>query len=179
MNELAKNIAVLFNDLLLWSAVNTGHIVHKPERLNIADLLKFQIEFLRQTARNKAIDINSEISDVFISADKMMIETVIRNLISNAIKFTNPQGRIFVGNYSIDAKVVVEIEDTGVGMEENEINKLFKPYEKISRKGTLQEKGIGLGLLICKEFINRNNGTIEVSSKKNAGTTFRFFLPIT
>jgi signal transduction histidine kinase len=179
LSELSMNVSGLFKDLLLWTSINTGHLESNPEKLNIETLLRNQIEFQKAVARKKNIEIIGENKEMYIYADKMMIETVIRNLISNSIKFTNSQGKIYVNNYELSEEVVVEIEDTGVGMDEDEISKLFKPEEKISRKGTNQEKGMGLGLLVCKEFLNRNGGTIEVTSKKNIGTTFQLKLPKT
>lgn len=177
INELTKEISDLLKNLLLWSAANTGHIDYNPEKINIAQLLEKQAEFLRHSANKKGISIVTETEELYVSCDKNMIETVVRNLISNAIKFTNPSGKISVKSYLLKNKVAVSIEDTGIGMDEEEIKKLFKVEETFSKRGTNQEKGVGLGLLICKEFVGRHNGTIEVSGRKNAGTTFRFTLP--
>ncbi|HSR17936.1 MAG TPA: ATP-binding protein, partial [Ignavibacteriaceae bacterium] len=177
INDLTKEISHLLKNLLLWSAANNGLIDYKPEKLNIAELLKKQSEFLKLTANNKGITIITETDDMYVIADIAMIETVVRNLMSNAIKFTHPSGKIFVKNFAEKDKVSVIIEDTGIGMEKDELSKLFKVEEKLSKQGTNQEKGIGLGLLICKEFIKKHNGTIDVTSKKNTGTTFIFTLP--
>jgi len=177
INELTNEISALLKNLLLWSAANTGRIDYNPEKINIASILEKQSEFLKLTANNKGISIITEIEEMYAVADKTMIETVVRNLVSNAIKFTNPSGKILIKNFAKKDKVVVAIEDTGIGMEKDEVDKLFKVEENISKRGTNQEKGIGLGLLICKEFINKHKGTIEVTSKKNTGTTFLFTLP--
>lgn len=177
INDLTREISHLLKNLLLWSAANNGHIDYNPEKINIAELLKKQSEFLKLTANNKGITIINESDDMYVIADTIMIETVVRNLISNAIKFTHPSGKIFLKSFVKKDKVAVIIEDTGIGMEKDELNKLFKVEEKLSKQGTKQEKGIGLGLLICKEFIKKHNGTIDVTSKKNTGTSFIFTLP--
>jgi signal transduction histidine kinase len=106
-----------------------------------------------------------------------MIETVVRNLVSNSIKFTPQLGKIYILNFGSGDMVTVTIEDTGIGMDQGEVNKLFKAEENVSRTGTSMEKGIGLGLLICKEFIAKNNGAIDVFSRKGIGTSFSFTLP--
>ncbi len=177
INNLTKEISHLLKNLLLWSAANSGHIDYNPEKINIAELLKKQSEFLKLTANNKGITIINESDAMYVIADTTMIETVVRNLVSNAIKFTHPSGKIFIKCFAKKDKVAVVIEDTGIGMEKDELNKLFKVEEKLSKQGTNQEKGIGLGLLICKEFIKKHNGTIDVISKKNIGTSFIFTLP--
>jgi signal transduction histidine kinase len=177
INELTQDISALLKDLMLWSAANTGHIDYNPERINIASLLEKQSEFLKLTASNKGIKIITATEEMYVMADKTMIETVVRNLVSNAIKFTNTSGKIFIKNFLRNDEAAVIVEDTGIGMEKDEVDKLFKVEENLSKRGTHQEKGIGLGLLICKEFINKHNGIIEVSSKKGVGTSFLFTLP--
>ncbi|MGE5795873.1 MAG: ATP-binding protein [Ignavibacteria bacterium] len=177
INELTQEVSHLLKNLLLWSAANTRHIDYKPEKLNIASLLKEQSEFFKLTASNKEITIINETAEMYVMADKNMIETVVRNIVSNAIKFTNPSGKIIIKNFLKKDKVAVSIEDTGIGMEKDEVDKLFKAEQNFSNQGTNKEKGIGLGLLICKEFIKRHNGKIEVASKKNVGTSFIITLP--
>ncbi|HVO74358.1 MAG TPA: hybrid sensor histidine kinase/response regulator [Ignavibacteriaceae bacterium] len=177
IDELVRNVTDLLKELLIWSGVNTGRIKYTPETLNLGSLLRKQVEYLKLTAAKKNIGLSEAINEMYIMADKMMIETVARNLISNAIKFTKSGGKISIKNFSADGMAIFIIEDSGIGMEQNELDKLFKKNENISKEGTNQEKGIGLGLLICKEFINRHNGTIEVQSKKNSGTSFIVSLP--
>jgi signal transduction histidine kinase len=177
INELTVNSIELTKDLLLWSAANTGHFDYKPEKLDIASIIKKQCELLKLTANKKNITIITEVTDMFVLADRTMIETVVRNLVSNSIKFTPQLGKIYILNFGSGDMVTVTIEDTGIGMDQGEVNKLFKAEENVSRTGTSMEKGIGLGLLICKEFIAKNNGAIDVFSRKGICTSFLFTLP--
>jgi len=118
--------------------------------------------------------INKE--NIYVEADMNMINTVIRNLLSNAIKFTNFNGRIIVDSKINNDKVIVMVKDDGVGMNEKTLNSLFDLAEKKSLPGTNNEKGTGLGLILCKEFVERNNGKIWVESKLGEGSTFYFSL---
>jgi signal transduction histidine kinase len=129
-------------------------------------------------ARNKNIEIINNIPSVLVlSIDKDMITTVFRNLISNAIKFTPNDGKIFLNATHNHQIVEIVIKDTGIGMSNESISKLFQIKHKQNQLGTNNEKGTGLGLIICKEFIEKHNGEIEVESTLGEGTSFTIKLP--
>jgi len=112
-----------------------------------------------------------------MSADKAMINTVFRNLISNAIKFTMPGGEITISSAVNPGEIIFSIRDTGVGIPQNSIERIFKIEQNYSTPGTNQEKGTGLGLILCKEFVEKHNGRIWVESEKGVGSIFYFTLP--
>jgi len=107
-----------------------------------------------------------------------MILTVLRNLISNAIKFTNESGKVTIGYKLMDNTVELYVKDTGIGMNKQQIEKLFKIEENVSTPGTNKEKGTGLGLILCKEFVEKHKGRIWVESEEGKGSTFSFTLPV-
>ena len=115
---------------------------------------------------------------MFIFSDIPSIKTVIRNLVSNAIKFTNKGGVIKLSSHLVNGKVKIEVSDTGIGISDDNLSKLFKVGSTITSPGTMDERGTGLGLLLCKEFVELNNGKIGVESELNKGSTFWFTLPI-
>ena len=106
-----------------------------------------------------------------------MIDTVMRNLISNAIKFSNSNDKIYIRASLINDKVLVEVEDTGIGIVQSQIEKLFRIDSSFTTDGTSKERGSGLGLILCKEFVEKNNGSISVESNISKGSTFRFYIP--
>ena len=113
-----------------------------------------------------------------VYADINMISTVIRNLISNALKYTENKGIIYLESNKLKDKIQINIVDSGVGIKKENIDKLFKIDSNISTSGTANEKGTGLGLIICKEFIEKNNGEISFESTEGKGSTFRFSIPL-
>jgi signal transduction histidine kinase len=132
-----------------------------------------------QNLKNKEIEfINSIEPDLFVFADRSMTETIFRNLISNAIKFTNTGGKITISNKMENEIAIVIVKDTGIGIEQENIPKLFRVDAGFSTKGTKEESGTGLGLIICKELAEKQKGKIWVESKKNEGSTFYFSVPI-
>ena len=129
--------------------------------------------------KNKNIGIYSELNkDIFVYADKNMVQTIIRNLISNAIKYTNLGGYIRIKSYCNNKTCEISISDNGIGISQNNIEKIFRIDESYSTSGTEKEKGTGLGLILCKEFVEKNKGQIWVNSKEGEGSTFSFSLPI-
>jgi signal transduction histidine kinase len=110
-------------------------------------------------------------------ADKNIISTVVRNLLNNALKFTNTGGGVEIHAHEIGNNIEVSISDTGIGIDANDLGKLFQLNSSLLNKGTANEEGTGLGLLLCKEFIEKNGGRIWVSSSKGKGSTFYFTLP--
>jgi len=172
-----KNLFVLLENLLEWSRSQTGNIEFTPESFDIAAMLEENKELLKAQALNKRITLVNESPDkVLINAHKNSINTVVRNLISNAIKFTPEGGTITLKTLRQNGSVVTSIADTGVGMSQNIIDKLFRLDSKHSTKGTANEKGTGLGLILCKEFVEKNGGRLWVHSTEGEGSIFYFSL---
>jgi len=137
------------------------------------------IYLLQSLAIKKNIEISSEIQEAnFVFGDKNMINTILRNLISNAIKFTPPNGKIFIATHMTDKQCEISVRDTGVGIAKKNIQELFKIDSKYKSEGTANEKGTGLGLILCKEFIEKHHGKIWVESELGQGSTFYFTIPL-
>jgi PAS domain S-box-containing protein len=178
MGEGTKNLYALIENLLEWSRVQLGKIDLVKENFNLSELIKSVINLLKGNAIKKYIKIETTFEDnIFVYADIKMINSVLTNLLSNSLKFTNKGGRIIISAIEEKRQVKITLEDTGIGMDKKTLADLFRIDKNISRRGTENEKGTGLGLLLCKEFIERNNGKLKVKSKVNLGTTFIFTLP--
>ncbi len=178
IEELSNNSFKLLENLLQWTRLQTGQMSYNPEYFNINSELHSTLSLLRQTALNKNIEFSYEIDNILsVTADKNMLSTIIRNIVSNAIKFTERGGSIQLKTASEVKNINFTIQDTGIGMDESIVRKLFSIDKSIGRKGTANEEGTGLGLLLCKEMIDKHKGTIRVESKPGKGTTFTFSLP--
>jgi len=178
INEGINHIYALLENLLTWSRSQTGKIKYDPQICNLSDLIKENIALYMVSANKKNITIDCDLTDEFMAfADKEMISTVIRNLINNAVKFTKLDSTIHIALQSQDSNYKVEITDQGEGISEENINKLFRIDKKYKTVGSSGEKGTGLGLLLCKEFIEINKGTIGVESTLGEGSCFYFTLP--
>ncbi|MFO8236115.1 MAG: PAS domain-containing sensor histidine kinase [Bacteroidales bacterium] len=174
----AKTTQNLLDNLLQWSRFHSGELLFKPENFNLEHVVNNNFILFKSKAESKKIDLQNEIKEpVEVYADKKMIETVLRNLISNAIKYTREGGKITLRHETKDDKAVLAVEDTGIGIKDKDINKLFLKGQQISTEGTTGEQGTGLGLIICQDFINKHNESIWVTSQPGKGTTFRFTLP--
>jgi signal transduction histidine kinase len=168
----------LLENLLTWSRVQRGMIAYQPQNIDIKWLVDRDVDLLNVQATQKQITLNSLIQEqMFVYADVNMVDTVIRNLISNALKFTYVGGTVEISAYQDDHYIEVSVSDTGVGIEEEDLSKLFRIDAKYKRTGTAQEEGTGLGLILCKEFIERHRGKIWVESQVGKGTVFRFTIP--
>ncbi|MGA2407256.1 MAG: PocR ligand-binding domain-containing protein [Bacteroidales bacterium] len=176
MKESATNIYGLLENLLEWSRLKRGIMDFKPETFNLKQNITASIEVLKESARKKKITISYSLpEDLTIYADSHMFNTVIRNLVSNAIKFTPKSGEISISTVAKKDNIVeVKICDTGIGISKELINKLFQLNEKTNRKGTEGEPSTGLGLLLCKEFIEKHGGKIWVESEVGKGSVFIF-----
>lgn len=179
INTSAVNIFKLLSNLLEWSILQSTGKKYHPENFNLSSLVDENLLLFEIIAIDKNIKLYSGIkNDIILYADKNMTESIIRNLISNALKFTHEKGTI-----NITAEIKKEFAeicvcDNGIGMTEQEIEKLFKLSHDISREGTKNEKGTGLGLILCKEFVNKHGGKIWVESNKDRGSKFIFTLPL-
>ena len=168
----------LLMNLLEWSRSQTGRIVFSPEKIDILDLINQSTELLNASAQQKSIAVLTEIPvNLHVFADKAMIHTILRNLISNAIKFTKAGGEITVSAEQMSNEVVVSVLDNGVGIDKESISKLFRIDQNYTTLGTEKEKGTGLGLLLCKEFIEKHGGKIWVESTPGKGSKFCFTIP--
>lgn len=173
-----KELLTLIDNLLTWSRLNLDRIEFNPQEISLAEVVQSVFKSQIVVARNKQIELQSVLDkNIKVFADADMIETVIRNLVSNATKFTNPGGLIKVN--AIDQKdcVKVEVADNGIGMSTKIADSLFNNDTRTTTKGTNDEKGTGLGLTICKEFIEKHGGNISVKSEVGKGTLISFTLP--
>ena len=174
-----ENLTKLLENLLTWARIQQGTIEFRPQTLNIGHLCRYTIEVLKPTAHQKQITLTSDLpGEALVLADMNMVETIVRNLVSNAIKFTPAGGNITISMKHAQHAVTIAITDTGIGIESDVLPKLFDIDRKYHRAGTAHEKGTGLGLILCKEFVERHGGTIQVKSELNHGSTFSFTLPL-
>ena len=168
----------LLMNLLEWSRSQSGRLEIKPVLVDIALLTKGIINLLNDSALQKHIAIIKKMPETAnVMADKEMIATVLRNLIANAIKFTNHGGKITISIEKKPEELIVEIADNGIGIRRENIDKLFRIDESTSTVGTQNEKGTGLGLMLCKEFITKHGGKIWVESEQGKGSVFSFSIP--
>ena len=174
----AKGVFNLLENLLQWSRFQTGRMEFLPTNFNVNELLEQTISLYKVNIVKKNISIKYFADkEVNVFADKFMIDTVIRNLVSNAIKFTPNNGEIELSAKFEGRFALIEISDNGVGISKENIKKIFTLGERITTLGTDKEKGTGLGLILCKEFIEKNNGDITVQSILGQGTKFTILLP--
>jgi PAS domain S-box-containing protein len=168
----------LLDDLLEWSKVQTGAIQFQPQQQKLLPIIDYVLTNLDSVIFLKQLKLNNATPDGFeIFADTKMLTTIFQNLISNAIKYSNPNGIITISAQSLNNKFEISIADNGIGMSTDTKNKLFKVNQQVSNPGTSNEKGSGLGLIICKDFIEKHNGKIWVESKLGEGSKFIFSLP--
>ena len=176
--DAARNLFELLENLLTWSRMQRGLIEFNPEPIQVSALVQRSIALLTPSAAQKAITLTQAVNPSLLGlADHKMIDAVVRNLISNAIKFTNSGGTIEVSGKDDGAFMTIAVKDDGVGIGEQFLPKLFRIDEQYRRTGTANERGTGLGLILCKEFVERNGGEIRVESKIGNGSTFSFTLP--
>ena len=179
IHTTSKNAYSLLENLLDWSRSQTGRIEIKPDIINLYSLVEENINLLKGIAGNKNISLINDVnSDTLAYADPNMINTVIRNLISNAIKYTSKGGNVTVSSEVNGEFAVIHVSDSGIGIKAENIEKLFRIDVNYSTRGTEDEQGTGLGLILCKEFIQKNNGTIGVESTYGEGSRFTFRLPL-
>lgn len=179
INQSSKKALELLLNLMEWSQIQTGRMKFNPEYFDIHSIVEESILLLGGNAEQKTITICNNIStETMVHADKIMLSTVLRNLISNAIKYTKPNGLISLASEQLQNDLIISVKDNGVGIEKEVSEKLFRIDGVYSTRGTMQEKGTGLGLILCKEFLEKNNGKIWVESEVNIGTTFYFSLPM-
>jgi signal transduction histidine kinase len=178
INQSTNKIFRLLQNLLEWSRSQTGRLEFSPIETDFKRILENAVSVLHSLAGQKQISLKYIYdSDLKVFADPLMIETVLRNLINNAIKFTSDEGSVEIEAKKDGGNVVVSITDNGIGISEEDVANLFRIDSKVKRKGTNNEDGTGLGLILCKEFVEKNNGTIWVESEAGKGSSFKFTIP--
>lgn len=169
----------LLVNLMEWARSQTGRIEFNPEFFELNGMINEIIALMQDVALHKEITLKNLLShNIPVYADKPMISTVIRNLVSNALKFTPDRGEVTISATIVRLEVVICVADSGVGIPEERLGKLFRIDEGISTPGTRKERGTGLGLILCKEFVDKHKGRIWVDSAVNAGSRFQFSLPL-
>ncbi len=178
LNIAAKNHYNLLDNLLTWSRSQMGKLDVNPAILDINKMVSSTVTSVMNLANEKAIEITSLVSpDLLAWGDYNMVQTVTRNLLQNAIKFTPHNGKITVSARDIGKYIEISVADTGVGISKEYLNRLFKIESTFTLKGTDDEEGTGMGLLLCKEFVEKNDGSIRAESEVGEGTTFIFTIP--
>jgi signal transduction histidine kinase len=178
-HESIAEVNHLLDNLLDWAASQTGTLPYAPEPLSMQQVCAEILALFHQSAQAKGIRLTADVNgNLYLFADRNGVSTILRNLVSNAIKFTPDGGAITLSATTQDGHVQLKVADTGRGMEEQMLKTLFADAEKSSTAGTRGEKGTGLGIPLCREFAALNKGTIQVESKIHVGTTFMISLPL-
>ncbi|MBS3807136.1 MAG: hybrid sensor histidine kinase/response regulator [Bacteroidales bacterium] len=169
----------LLENLLYWSRSQRGKLVNNPEMINIYELVVENMELLQTMSENKKLEVKNQVdTQAEAWADRNMVKTVLRNLIINAIKFTREKGQITITSEYKDGLLEVSVGDNGVGIQKQNLEKILNMKEYYTTFGTKREKGSGLGLNLCIDFIRRNNGELYIDSDYGKGSTFTFTLPV-
>lgn len=179
IRETSGHAFDLLQNLLIWARSRTGSIEFNPAPFDLRERIEASIELIGTQAAKKNIMIFSEVDEpINIMGDANMVDTIFRNLITNALKFTHPEGSVTIKAVITDNRCEVAVSDNGIGMSKEIVSKLFRMDAKVTRKGTDSEKGSGLGLLLCEEFVGKHGGKIRVESMPGEGSTFFFTLPL-
>jgi len=179
MRESATNLFKLLENLLQWARIQQGGMPFNRERVLFQPIVIESIEMIQESAKKKGIEIICDISeDVEVFADSNLIQTIIRNLVSNAVKFSARGGKVNLSAKTTeDGSVEISVKDRGIGMDQLMVRNLFRIDVRNGRKGTEGEQSTGLGLLLCKEFIEKHGGRIRVESEVGKGSVFTFNIP--
>ncbi|MBT6094171.1 MAG: hypothetical protein HOH04_04770, partial [Rhodospirillaceae bacterium] len=177
INDAAWQTLNLMNNLLEWALAQLDQTTCEPVPINVHDLVEQSLIRLELVAKAKGVSTENRADAISVMADSNMTDTVIRNLITNSIKFTPENGKIVIATKRDDDWTEISVTDTGIGMGENQLNDLFDLETNQSTPGTKGEAGSGLGLVLCKEFVEKQGGVIFVESTMGKGTSFRFTLP--
>lgn len=177
--EASENTFKLLQNLLEWSKTQTGKIQFSPAYINIHELTEENISVLKTTIVDKKIKVINKIDEESTAwADANMVKTILRNLLTNALKFTQPGGKVEISAINSEKYIEINVSDTGIGIEPENCQRLFRIDEQYKTTGTNNEEGSGLGLILCSEFVEKNNGKIWVESTIGKGSSFKFTLPI-
>jgi PAS domain S-box-containing protein len=175
INSTSKNTFRLLENLLDWARIQQSQILFRPVPVILNKLVGEVVEMLVENANSKLITIINHIPEnLIIMADEDMLKTILRNLLSNALKFTSVNGKVEIKSASAVHSIEISVEDDGAGIKQEDIGKIFKIGAGFSKRGTGNEKGTGLGLMLCKEFVEKHGGKIWVKSEEGKGSTFTF-----
>ena len=178
IHDSSQKAMDLLANLLEWSRSQSGHIEFNPEYFELTHIIQEAVELSKNAARQKSVTLTQDLpNNLKVFADKAMINSILRNLISNGIKFTPPGGEISISTGKSTHHLVVSVADNGIGIKKEDIDKLFRIDAAHSTTGTQKESGTGLGLLLCKEFAEMNGGRIWADSTPGKGSTFSFTIP--
>lgn len=177
LSKNANNASTLLSNLLNWSKSQMQNLQPKPAQFDVKDTFDTKISLIEKKSRDKGIIIINKLYSNFIYADQSMVEIIIQNLITNAIKFSGKGDTITISNKHLNDNVIISVKDTGIGISQKNIDKLFDSEKTFSTIGTQNEEGNGLGLSICKELVELNNGLIWAESTPNVGSEFFIQLP--
>lgn len=179
INQTALKTYHLLNDLLLWSQSQSGKLPFEPEKLNFIVICNEILEGKQNQLSSKNLAVNCfESETIFIQSDINMLKTILRNLISNAIKFTPKNGKITIYAKKDQENAIITVSDNGVGMSTENQQKLWDISNPFTTKGTEKEEGTGLGLMLCKDFVEKHGGKIWVESELGKGSSFKFTMPL-
>ena len=178
INDTSKKAFELLQNLLDWTRLQTSEIPFNPADLHVTETIQSVLDLLKSHANDKGIVMQTDVSEeTIVYADSRMFETVLRNLVSNAVKYTPYGGKISISAQDQNEVILFGVEDTGVGMDEEQVTNLFNIDKKASRPGTYNELGTGFGLILCREFVQKNGGELSVESSPGKGSTFSFTVP--
>jgi len=179
LNEASKGTLELLDNLLTWARSQTGKLELSQSKVNLKDLTTDITRLLQTFARDKKIMlINTIDKDIWVWADPNMLTTVLRNLIQNAVKYTHSKGSVTMGVTVNKEFAEIWVADTGIGMTDKRLNSLFRIGENVSMPGTNNERGTGLGLILCRDFVEKHGGTIRAESEEGKGSKFYFTMPL-
>lgn len=177
IHSTSKNTFRLLENLLEWARIQQSQILFHPVSVQLKNLVNEVVEFMVEKANSKMIAVINYIPDgMVVYADKDMLKTILRNLISNALKFTSTRGKVEIKAISKGSTIEILVFDTGTGISKDDMAKIFRIDSNFTKDGTENEKGTGLGLLLCKEFVEKHGGKIWVESEIGKGSTFTFTL---
>lgn len=179
-DKTIDNTSSLLRNLLDWSVTQQGKVPYKPEKIAFKKLTDELVDLFSNMAETKDISLNTTIpNDLYLWADINSMKTILRNLVSNALKFTSDGGEINITAEEVNSFIRIDVSDTGIGMPQSKIDMILSDNQFERSKGTKGESGIGLGLQLVKEFVKMNKGKLEIESEMDKGTTFRVYLPST
>lgn len=179
INQSTQKIRALLSNLLDWSVTLSGKIEFRPIKISIRKILDEVNELLEETLKLKSLTIVFDCSeDIEVCVDKEMISTVLRNIVSNSIKFSNPGSEIKISCVTDGDRISISVTDYGIGMSDKSIRSLYKNGQLLSKQGTNSETGTGIGLFLCKDFLHKHQTEVTIESEEGKGSTFKFSLPL-
>lgn len=180
INDASSQTYEMLEEILIWLKSQSGQIIYNPKEIMFSEICDEVLNSINILAKDKniSLEFNCHSDDKNVYVDKNMTKTILRNLISNAIKFSKPNGEIKIIQEILDNETIITVSDQGIGISQEDINLIWNPLQTINSVGTSGEKGTGLGLSICKEFVEKQGGRIWVESKISEGSNFKFTLPL-